>query len=92
MIEDLGGFVEDFGVACVFGAQNFKAIFDTPDEGLSFSGADAQTTEYRIRFITSQAVLTPGLLGTVAGSQYRVRGAPKLLADGAFSTAMLVKQ
>jgi hypothetical protein len=91
MTEDLGGFVEDFGVACVFGAQTFKAIFDTPDEGLSFASNDAQTTEYRIRFITQQVVLTPGLLGTVAGVAYRVRSAPKLLADGAFSTAMLAK-
>lgn len=90
MIEDLGGFVEDFGVACAFGVQSFKGIFDTPDESLSFT-ADVQTTEYRIRFITSQAVLTPGLLGTVAGTQYRVRSAPKLLADGAFSTVILVR-
>jgi hypothetical protein len=92
MTEDLTGFVDDLGVACVFGVQSFKAIFDTPDESLSFASADVQSTEFRIRYITQQAVLTPGLLGTVAGAAYRVRSAPKLAFDGAFSTAMLVKQ
>lgn len=89
--EDLGVFLADFGKPCVFGAQQFLAIVDQPDEIIGLPRAAANSREYQITYRTDQATLKRGDAGTVAGLPYTVREAPRQLDDGAFTRALLSK-
>lgn len=89
--EDLQGYVNDFGVPCVFGAFSFLGIFDQADIVQDLQPLHVQTREYELRYITSQATLTRGQAGTVEGVAYKVREAPLSLADGAFSSVRISK-
>ncbi len=91
MPEDLDLFLSEDGLACVFGAQEFLGILDQPAQILDFEPAKAQSVEYQLRFITSQASLARGATGTVAGVAYSVRSAPRQIGDGAFSLVTLTK-
>lgn len=91
MPEDLDLFLSEDGLPCVFGAQSFLGILDQPAQVLDFEPTKVQTIEYELRFITSQASLTRGETGTVAGVAYSVRSAPRQIGDGAFSLVTLTK-
>lgn len=89
--EDLTGYLADFGVPCVFASFTFTAIFDQPETVDDFGPAKVQSAQYSIRFVTSQAALTPGLVGTVGGVAFKTRDTPRPYADGVFSTCLLTK-
>jgi hypothetical protein len=91
VVEDLDAFLADFGVACVFGAQQFVALPDQPDELMNLARAGAHSTEYLITYRTDAATLTRGDAGTVGGVAYTVREAPRKVDDGAFSRVLLTK-
>lgn len=91
LVEDLGAFLADFGVPCVFGAQQFQALVDQPDELVNLPRASGHSREYLITYRTAEATLTRGQAGTVAGVAYTVREAPRQVDDGAFSQALLTR-
>lgn len=87
--EDLGLFLADFGVACVFGARTVTVLLDMPDT--TVLGGLAQSTSYSMTYRTSDL---PGLAHdsavTVNGVSYNVITV-SLIDDGVFSTAALEK-
>jgi hypothetical protein len=91
IVEDLGAFLADFGVPCVFGAQQFLALLDQPDEILELPRAAAHSRQYLITYRTAQATLARGDAGSVEGAAYTVREAPRQVDDGAFTQALLSK-
>lgn len=90
-VEDLQPFLADFGVPCVFGAQQFLALLDQPDEIKELPWAAGHTRQYTITYRTDQATLKRDDVGTVDGVAYTVREAPKQVDDGAFTKALLSK-
>lgn len=91
LVEDLGAFLADFGVPCVFGSSTFVALLDQEDDVLGLPRAAVLSRQYTITFRTDQAALTRGQPGTVGGVAYTVREAPRQVDDGAFSRAVLSK-
>ena len=89
--EDLSVFLADFGVPCIFGAQQFLALPGEPDELVNLQRASGHSREYSITYRTDQATLARGAAGTVDGVAYTVREVPRQLGDGAFTQAMLTR-
>lgn len=90
-VEDLQGFLTDFGVPCIFGSAQFLGLLDQPDDLLSFDRAAVHTREYLLTYATNSATLTRGQAGTVGGVAYTVREAPRQVDDGAFSRVLLTR-
>jgi hypothetical protein len=89
--EDLGAFLEDFGVPCRAGAVNFTGLLDQPDELMQLQRASAHSRQYELTYITTAVALTRDQEVTVNGVAYTVREAPRQVDDGAFSRALLSK-
>ena len=87
--ENLDGFLEDFGVAVVFGALSANGILDMPSEIIA--GGMVMTTDYALTYKTSAL---PGLQYqsaiTADGAAYTVREV-RAQDDGRFSIAYLSK-
>ncbi len=87
--EDLGMFLEDFGVTCTSGAVTAKGILDMPSQVV----ADGMvlTTDYKVTCRTSAfGTLKYGDSITVDGAAYTVRE-NMLIDDGKFCEIMLQK-
>ncbi len=87
--EDLGMFLEDFGVACTAGAVTAKGILDMPSQIV----ADGMvlTTDYKLTVRTADfGGLIYGAGITVDGVNYQVREALKV-DDGAMTELMLTR-
>lgn len=90
-VEDLSGFLRDWGVPCIAGAQQFLGMLDQPDEVLSLERARIHSRQYDLTYITAEATLHEGDPLTVDGVAYTVREAPRQVDDGAFSRVLLSK-
>lgn len=87
--EDLGLFLNDFGVSCTAGAISGLGILDMPSQVV----ADGMvlTTDYKLTVRTADfGGLGYGDTINVAGSNYQVREAMRI-DDGAFTELMLMK-
>lgn len=87
--EDLGLFLEDFGVTCTSGAVTAKGILDMPSQVV----ADGMvlTTDYKVTVRTADfGGLLYGAPITVDGVNYQVREAMKI-DDGMFTDLMLTR-
>ncbi|MGL4576367.1 MAG: head-tail joining protein [Burkholderiaceae bacterium] len=91
MQEDLDSFVQDFGVPCVFGAQQFIGVYDAPGELDDFGERRVHSVQHQLRYISAQATLARGISGTVGGQAFTVREAALPVGDGKFSTVLLTK-
>lgn len=88
--EDLGAFLEDFGLPAKCGDSVATVLFDQPEA--SILGDRVQSTKYLITFRTGDLQgLKHGSWVEVDGKQYSVITGPNPLDDGAFSTAELQK-
>lgn len=86
--EDLGAFLEDFGVPAKFGDSVAVVLFDRPEANIL--GDRIQTTKYLITFRTGDlGGLKHGSWVEVDGKQFSVITGPNGVDDGAFSTAEL---
>jgi hypothetical protein len=89
LTEDLGVFLEDFGVTVTSGAVTGLGILDMP--GQVIAGEMIITTDYRLTVLTSEfGGLIYGAAVTVAGVSYQVREALKI-DDGEFTELMLTR-
>lgn len=87
MNEDLGLFLNDFGVNCTSGAVTGLGILDMP--GQVIADGMVLTTDYSLLVLTADfGNLLYGASITVNGAAYTVREARKL-DDGAFTELML---
>jgi hypothetical protein len=87
--EDLGVFLEDFGVTVTSGAVSGLGILDMP--GQVIAGEMIITTDYRLTVLTSEfGGLIYGAAVTVGGVNYQVREALKI-DDGEFTELMLTR-
>lgn len=91
MIEDLSGFLADFGVPCSRGATNFTGLLDMPDSDFDLGGISIQSTEYLLTYRSADITLDKGAALTVNAIAYLVRSSDNLLDDGMFSAAKLSK-
>jgi hypothetical protein len=90
--EDLSVFMRDFGLVCLANSVTFTGLLDSPDELIGFQSADTQTRQYTLRYSSAAVTLRRKDLVQVAGVNYQVREVPDVLADGAFTRALLSKQ
>lgn len=90
-LNDLDAYLEAFGDLCAKGASSFKAIIDTPEEGIF--GGEVVTAFTTMTYKTSAASLVHKDAITVstgfAAGSYKVNGPPRRIGDGAFSIADL---
>jgi hypothetical protein len=89
--EDLGVFLEDFGVTVVTNSGTFLGIFDSPtDEAIA--GGMVLSNDYMLTGSTEElGSLQDGASITVAGVAYTVRQDPTLISDGMFCMLRLSK-
>lgn len=88
---DLHAFLLDFGVPCSFGTSTFMAILDMPTDLLAMGAVGAQSTEYELRFVSSDVALSLGDALTVDGTAFKLREHPRKVFDGGFSRVLLNK-
>jgi hypothetical protein len=75
--ENIGVFLQDFGVPCTCGAYAFTGILDAPDDTLNMAGVNVLSTMYVLQVKTSD-VLGAGL---VSGIVINVNSAPFVVRD-----------
>jgi hypothetical protein len=86
-VENLAGFLSDFGVPAIFSAGTVTVLFDTPGQDI-LSGR-VQSDQYEITYRTADKPnLAYGVVLSIAGSAYTVLSSNPI-DDGAFSRAVL---
>lgn len=87
--EDLGVFLQDFGLVCTSGGVTFQGLLDEADRLVQMQRVNVSAREYELTFITDAVVLRREQALTVGGKPYTVRQAPQQIDDGAFSTVLI---
>lgn len=78
-----------FLVDATVGAQTVKVNFRSADIEI-FSGGQ-QSTEFTITYPAAAWTLTAGATIVIAGTSYKVQGAPKMISDGSEMLATLAR-
>lgn len=96
--ENVAAFFTDFAVTATWqpswggAARTGNVILDTPDILIGAFQQDAISTDYRIRFATSDFLsITENEFISVNGKKYQLHETPRLLSDGAISEVALGK-
>lgn len=86
--------LEDFGTRFAFGALEFKALVDEPDEVLIMGRTSTVSRQTQLTYITTAVELARGdeVVNVLTSVAYRVRDVPKQLGDGAFTSAILSRE